>query len=68
MLADGQTLTELDVARGVAPPLTGAYDLRAELFADRTWYGVLFTVYPDGRQEVESDCDPLCVRKGFVDS
>lgn len=63
-LADGSWLTNISPPRGSATLSFEAFDLRtAELPEKDWWYGVLVTVYPDGRCEVKFDYDPDCLSK-----
>ena len=63
-LKDGTWLTDIDPPRGSAVLSLEAFDLRtAELPEKERWYGVLVTVYPDGRCEVAFDYDPDCLSK-----
>jgi hypothetical protein len=64
-LADGEILAELDSPRKVTSLVNEAYEARDEAFAEKKWWGLLITVYPDRRCEVSFDYDPNCVSTFF---
>lgn len=65
-LPSGEVVNNLHspIESGVA--LTEAYDLRARIVGE-PWYGVLITIYPDGRVSVAFNYDPNCAH-GFFGS
>jgi hypothetical protein len=64
-LAGGEFLTELDSPRKVTVLVNEAFELRDRALADKKWWGLLITVYPDKRFEVSFDYDPNCVSTFF---
>lgn len=67
--ADGSLINTLDSPDDLMLPLREVFNLRDEVCPDKKWYGLLVTVFPDKKCEVEFNYDPNCKNdKTFYDT
>lgn len=67
-LATGKFIEDIHPPRGSASLCREAFELRSTLPEKHWWYGVMITVYPDGRSEVAFDYDRDCLSGMTLDS
>src|SRR5208337_2445380 len=59
-MPDGSLVSSLSKPARVVLLLSDLWELQQKLFPEK-WYGLVLTVYPDGKCETEFNYDPKCI-------